>query len=186
VTHENLRCAISKGEFWGASRGGDVWLVLWHALPRSEYSVEIRERMAGGANGLVGRDKKFFVGCEWWEGGVGAGSALWRGLPGFPDIANFRGVKSGRGSSVRRRLLALARSCGFRGRRFPGVISRNGTSGLRGFTSANRAFPSQVLANLQHSHRELFVWELPSSSPTFPVVELDSLLRSIEEHAAGG
>jgi hypothetical protein len=29
--------------------------------------------------------------------------------------------------------------------------------------------------HLQHSHRELFVCELPNSSPTFPLVELDSL-----------
>ena len=30
--------------------------------------------MAGGANGLVGREKKFLVGCEWREGGAGARS----------------------------------------------------------------------------------------------------------------
>jgi hypothetical protein len=30
--------------------------------------------MAGGANGLVGREKKFFVGCECWEAALALGA----------------------------------------------------------------------------------------------------------------
>lgn len=50
--------------------------------------------MADGANGLVGREKKFFVSCERREGGVGARSVLWRGAvgPGFPAAGDFSGV----------------------------------------------------------------------------------------------
>jgi hypothetical protein len=83
-----------KREFCAAFCGGDVLLVLWHALPRSEYSVESISGWPAALNGLVGREKKFFVGCERREGGVGARSAFWRGAVahGFPDAGNFRGV----------------------------------------------------------------------------------------------
>jgi hypothetical protein len=35
-------------------------------------------------------------------------------------------------------------------------------------------YPWDRFDHLQHSYREFFMWELPSNSPTFPVVELDS------------